>query len=146
VVLDPQAEDEVFAKTWDLKGVSAEGYPAMGSFSVMVPPPKPGPDAGTTIFDPLMKQKIMLAREMLGKDVVDDEDLWRLDREGAFANLKVSPADVAAANSAAIAAAVQAGPPSQPQGPPTRGPAVPKSINEQQAPAAATGTASTSGK
>ena len=145
VTLDPQAEEEVFTKTWDLKGVSAEGYPALGSFSVMVSPSKPGPDAGTTVFDPLLKQKIILAREMLGKDVVNDEDLWHLQREGAFANLKVSPAEAAAAASAAIAAAVQAGPPST-QGPPTRGAPVPTSTTQQLAPAAtATGTGGTTG-
>ena len=137
VTLDPASEEEVFSKTWALTGTSAEGYPAVGSFSVMLPPPKPGADAGDTVFDPLLKQKIMLAREMLGKDVVDDEDLWRLDREGAFANLKVSPAEAAAAASAAIAAAVQKGPPGGAQ--PTnaqRGPGVvPASTTQQLAPA-----------
>ncbi len=144
VVLDPQTEDEVFSKTWDLKGVSAEGFPAVGSFSVMVPPPRPGPDAGSTIFDPLLKQKIILAREMLGKDVVDDEDLWRLEREGAFANLKVTPAEAAAAASAAVAAAVQKGPPSTQQTP-SRGAPAPTSTTQQLAPAAtATGTGAAS--
>ncbi len=144
VVLDPATEDEVFSKTWDLSGTSAEGYPVLGSFSVMIPPPHPGPDAGSTVFDPLLKQKIILAREILGKDVVDDEDLWRLEREGMFANLKVSPAEAAAAASAAIADAIQKGPPAAAQGPVVRGPPAPTSTNEQRAPAAtATSTAGT---
>jgi hypothetical protein len=133
VVLDPQSEDEVFSKTWDLKGVSADDLPVLGSFSVMLPPAKPGPDAGSTVFDPLLKQKIILAREILGKDVVNDEDLWRLQREGMFADLKVSPAEAAAAASAAIAEAIQKGPPSAQRGPVVQGPAAPTSTNEQRA-------------
>jgi hypothetical protein len=140
VTLDPESEEEIFSKTWALNGTSAEGYPAMGTFSVMLPPPKPSADAGDTVFDPLLKQKIILAREMLGKDVVTDEDLWRLDREGAFANLKVSPAEAAAAASAAIAAAIQKGPPSTQQTP-SRGAPVPTSTTQQLAPpTGATGT------
>ena len=136
VTLDPASEEEVFSKTWALTGTSAEGYPVVGSFSVMLPPPKPSADAGDTVFDPLLKQKIMLAREMLGKDVVNDEDLWRLEREGAFANLKVSPAEAAAAASAAIAAAVQKGPPggAQPANAQHGPGAVPATTTQQLAP------------
>jgi hypothetical protein len=134
VVLDPSSEEEVFAKTWNLSGTSAEGFPAMGSFSVMVPPPKPSADAGDTVFDPLLKQKIILARQMLGKDVVNDEDLWRLEREGAFANLKVTPEETAAAATAAIAAAQQKGPPGQQPTYVPKGPPVPVSTAQQLAP------------
>ena len=142
VVLDPSSEEEVFAKTWALNGTSAEGYPAMGSFSVMVPPPKPSADAGNTVFDPLLKQKIMLARQMLGKDVVDDEDLWRLDREGAFANLKVTPQESAAAASAAIAAAIQKGPPgSQPTSVPRGTPSPTTTAQQTAQPGQGTGPA-----
>ena len=31
----------------------------------------------------------MASKEILGKDIVTDEDIWRLEREGAFAKLKV---------------------------------------------------------
>jgi len=133
VILDPQSEEEIFSKTWALRGTSAEGYPVIGTFSVMIPPPKPTADASTPIFDPLLKQKIMLARQMLGKDTVDDEDLWRLEREGAFANLKVTPQESAAALAAAKAAASQQGFPSpQPTYVP-RGPPAPTSTSQQAA-------------
>ena len=49
VVLDTQAEPDTFAITYALTGTSAEGYPAAGSFSVMKPPARPGPDAGTVV-------------------------------------------------------------------------------------------------
>jgi hypothetical protein len=133
VTLDPQSEEEVFTKTWALTGRSAEGYPVLGSFSVMLPPARPAPDAGSRVFDPLLQQKIMAAKEILGKDIVDDEDIWRLEREGAFAKLKVTPEQAAAAASAAIADAIQKGPPSQQPPTTTHGAPVPKSTGEQAA-------------
>jgi hypothetical protein len=127
VVLDPQAEEEVFAKTWSLSGKSAEGFPVVGTFSVMVPPPHPGPDAGTTVFDPMLKEKIVAARRILGKDVVTDEDIWRLDREGMFRNLPQPTSEqLAAASAAERADTLQRGPPTQ-QGQQGRGPPVPSS-------------------
>ena len=63
---------------------------------------------------------------------MSDEDLWRLEREGAFANLKVTPQQAAAAASAAIAAAIRRGPPSQ-QPRPSRGAPAPSSTTEQTA-------------
>lgn len=134
VTLDPSAEEEIFTKTWALTGTSSEGYPVSGSFSVMLPPPRPGPDAGTTIYDPLLKQKIQLAQKLLDKDTVSDDDLWRLEREGAFKDLKVSPQEAAAAASAAIAAAIKKGPPSQQPTSVARGPASPSSTSQQLAP------------
>jgi hypothetical protein len=145
VTLDPRSEDEVFTKTWALNGKSAEGYPVLGSFSVMLPPDRPSPDAGSRVFDPMLQQKIMATKEMLGKDIVTDEDIWRLEREGAFAKLKVSPEQAAAAASAAIAAAIQKGPPS-PQAPPSKGPPGPKSTAEQAALPSQSGSAGKSTK
>jgi hypothetical protein len=133
VTLDPEAEEEVFSKTWALEGTSADGDRATGTFSVMLPPPKPSADSGTMVFDPLLKQKILLARQMLGKDVVDDEDLWALERQGAFANLKVDPAAAAAAKAQANAAMLARGYPSPQPTYVQPGPAVPSSINQQRA-------------
>jgi len=104
VTLDPESEPEVFSKTWVLQGKSAEGYPAAGSFSVMLPPHNPTRDASVPVLDPLLKKKIMLARQLLGKPFVNDEDLWALERQGAFADLTVSPAETAAAQAAQAAA------------------------------------------
>jgi len=86
------------------------------------------------VIDPLLKQKIILARQLLGKDFVTDEDIWQLDREGAFANLKVSPEQAAAAAAAAKAAAANTPPP--PPSPPAavpRGPPVPVNTSQQAA-------------
>ena len=133
VTIAADEQEHLFSKTWQLSGRSAEGYPATGSFSIMRPPPKPTAETAQEIHDPMLRQKVVLARQILGKDVVNDEDLWRLDREGMFANLQQpTPAEKAAAAQAAIAQAVRNGPPSQ-QGTVVPGAAVPTSTAEQRA-------------
>ncbi|HVZ36555.1 MAG TPA: hypothetical protein VG963_29195, partial [Polyangiaceae bacterium] len=87
VQLDTQRMPDVLAVTYYLKGRSAEGQPVIGSFSVMRPPPRPTAENSTPITDPRQVAKIERARKQLGKDVVSDEDLARLEREGAFRDL-----------------------------------------------------------
>ncbi|NTX58525.1 hypothetical protein HR086_45285, partial [Myxococcus sp. CA039A] len=43
----------------------------------------------TPVTDPLLLAKVKRARELLGQPFVTDEDLWRLEREGRFKDLKV---------------------------------------------------------
>jgi hypothetical protein len=130
-VLDTITEPGVQVVTYRLEGKSAEGYPVMGSFSVMVPPPKPTADNAQKIGDRTLKAKIMAARALLGKDVVTDEDLWQLEREGKFANLVVPPPDTPPGPAPP--------PPATPPGPNmgtvpiAQGPAAPKSTAEQAA-------------
>ncbi len=91
VTFDTNAEPEVFAITYSLEGVSAEGHPARGTFSIMRPPPKPTKENSTPITDPVLLAKVKRARELLKQQYVTDEDILRLDREGKFADLKVDP-------------------------------------------------------
>jgi hypothetical protein len=93
VVLDPSYEPEVFSVTYRLAGVSEEGYPVNGSFTVMKPPPLPKRDESVPVLDPVLKAKILAARRLLGKEYVSDEDLWQLERAGKFADLKLTPSD-----------------------------------------------------
>ncbi len=103
VVLDTEANPGVFSITYQLIGKSSDGHPALGSFSVMKPPPKPTRENSDPVADPNLEAKIRAAREILHQDVVTDDDLWRLEREGKFANLtttngqqgKVVPANAA---------------------------------------------------
>ncbi len=95
VSLDTRAEPDVFALTYALEGVSADGHPARGTFSVMRPPPRPTKENSTKVLDPVLLAKIKRARELLNQPYVTDEDLWRLEREGRFANLKVEAAAAA---------------------------------------------------
>ena len=85
--LDAAAQPEVFSVTYNLTGKSADGLPVMGAFSVMRPPPKPTAESSDPVTDPLLKAEIVAARHILGKDVVNLEDIKHLSREGAFAGL-----------------------------------------------------------
>ncbi|HEU4582187.1 MAG TPA: hypothetical protein VFS67_28220 [Polyangiaceae bacterium] len=87
VTLDAQAQPDVISVSYYLKGKSADGHPVVGSFSVMRPPPAPNASNSTPITDPQLVAKIRRARERLGKSVVSDTDLARLEREGAFNDL-----------------------------------------------------------
>ncbi len=92
VVLDTLQDPGVFSMTYRLSGRSREGQPVMGSFSVMRPPPRPTAENSQPVVQPALKAKVVAAREILGRDVVTDEDLWRLEREGRFAGLAASSA------------------------------------------------------
>ncbi len=89
VTFDTKAEPDVFAITYALEGVSADGHPARGTFSLMRPPPKPTRENSNPVTDPVLLAKVKRARELLKQEFVTDEDLFRLEREGRFADLKV---------------------------------------------------------
>jgi hypothetical protein len=91
VSLDTKAEPDVVSLTYALEGTSAEGHPARGTFSVMRPPPPPTKETGTQVTDPVLLAKVKRARELLQKPYVTDEDIFRLEREGKLADLKVEP-------------------------------------------------------
>ncbi|HTB78318.1 MAG TPA: hypothetical protein VK762_33970, partial [Polyangiaceae bacterium] len=69
-------------------------------------------------------------REILGKDTVNDEDIWQLERQGRFADLTPGSDGPASANPARanpVSATVR--PPAMPDpGLPTRGPPVPTGV------------------
>ncbi len=114
--------------TYRLSGHTREGHPVMGSFSVLRPPPRPTADNSQAVVDPLLKAKVLAAREMLGKETVNDEDLWRLEREGRFAGLAAATAEPARPTTAPAA------PPSMPSpGVPAMGPPVPTGVTEPPA-------------
>ncbi|TQF16044.1 hypothetical protein FJV41_10235 [Myxococcus llanfairpwllgwyngyllgogerychwyrndrobwllllantysiliogogogochensis] len=87
--LDTRSESGVTQVTYLLEGTTADGHPARGTFSVMRPPPRPTRENSTPVTDPLLLAKVKRARELLGQPFVTDEDLWRLEREGRFKDLKV---------------------------------------------------------
>jgi hypothetical protein len=124
VTLDTLANPGVFSVTYQLMGHSADGHSATGSFSVMRPPARPTRDNSEPVVDAKLEAKILAARQILHRDVVSDEDLWRLKREGGFANLPRQN-DQPQANSPAQNAA----PPAMPRPDHiTTGPPVPVSI------------------
>jgi len=90
VTLDTTADPDVISSNYYLEGQSAEGLPVRGSFSVMRPPPAPTRSNSRVVTDPLLSAKIQRARELLGRDVVSDEDLFALSREGKLDDLAVA--------------------------------------------------------
>lgn len=81
-------DEDIYYLDFQMAGKSAEGLPAEGSFSVMRPPPKPEPGKSRPVLGKYMQARIRRAQQLLGKDVVTDEDLWRLDRQGKMADLR----------------------------------------------------------
>jgi hypothetical protein len=96
MAFNAQAEPDVFSVTYALEGVSADGHPARGTFSLMRPPPHPTRDNNTPLTDPVLLAKVKRARELLHQEFVTDEDLLRLEREGRFAQLDVGPVPASA--------------------------------------------------
>jgi hypothetical protein len=91
VALDTHAERNVFARTFELTGWSADGFAVSGAFSILKPTALPTKESSQPVADAVLRAKIVRARQLLGQQFVTDEDLWRLEREGAFANLVVDP-------------------------------------------------------
>ncbi|MGA7123044.1 MAG: hypothetical protein WBY94_23275 [Polyangiaceae bacterium] len=132
VVLDTIADPGVFSATYRVAGKSQDGLPAMGSFSVLRPPPRPTAENSRLVKDPALTAQILAARAMLGKDVVTDEDIWQLQREQRLPRLTSNPSRAEDA---------PARPPPYLGGPqaPSYGPPVPTSVTPPPAITAAAG-------
>ena len=89
-MLDTETDPDVISCNYYLAGESAEGLPVVGSFSVMRPPPTPSRENSRVVTDPVLSAKIQRARELLGRDVVSDEDLFALERDGKLDDLVVA--------------------------------------------------------
>lgn len=84
VSFDPHAHRDALALHYTVQGVTSEGVPAYGSFSVMRPTPRLAPDRGEAIVDPALAQKIQRAQEVLGKSEITESELARLDEDGSL--------------------------------------------------------------
>jgi hypothetical protein len=88
VELDLHGAPELFAHAYQIFGTSSDGWPARGSFSAMRPTELPTRERNHPVDDPMLRARILRAREILGQAYVTDEDLWRLEREGFFRGLE----------------------------------------------------------
>jgi hypothetical protein len=88
MVLDTRSEPDVYSVEYLIEGVTEDGWPARGNFAVMRPPPPPTRESHTPVNDPALKARIVRARQLLNKEVVTDEDIWRLEREGQLSDLR----------------------------------------------------------
>jgi hypothetical protein len=85
--LDTRSDPDVFSVEYVLEGVTADGLPAQGGFSLMRPPERPTKAHSQPVLDAAMRARIVRAREILKQEYVTDEDIWKLEREGAFSDL-----------------------------------------------------------
>jgi hypothetical protein len=81
------ADRDVFSIEYVLEGTTGDGLPAQGGFSIMRPPERPTADNSQPVVDAALRARIVRARELLKREYVTDEDLWKLEREGAFTDL-----------------------------------------------------------
>jgi hypothetical protein len=91
ISLDTNHDPDVAYTEYVLEGKSSEGYPAHGNFAIMRPPDLPTKDHNIPVTDPLLEAKIVRARDLLGKQYVTDEDLYKLDQAGQFTDLEQDP-------------------------------------------------------
>jgi hypothetical protein len=87
VKLDTAREPDLLARDFLLEGRSHDGHPVRGSFSVMKPPASPTKERHDPITDPVLLAKVRIAREVLRREFVTDEDIGALERAGQFDGL-----------------------------------------------------------
>jgi hypothetical protein len=88
VRLDTRAEPDIVARDYALEGRTQDGHPVRGSFSIMKPPAPPTKDRHERITDPVLLAKVKMAREILHREFVTDEDIGALERAGKLDGLK----------------------------------------------------------
>lgn len=88
LALDTVADPDTVQQTYTLLGESVDGYPVHGVLTVMRPPPKPTKQNSRPVTDKYLQAKILRAREILGQAYVTDEDILRLEKQGAFDDLR----------------------------------------------------------
>jgi len=82
-VIPKGREPDVLALTYTLAG-DAGDKPARGAFSLIWPPEPPTRENHRPVTSPAFKAKIRAAQRLLGKPLVSAEEIWDLERRGAF--------------------------------------------------------------
>jgi hypothetical protein len=80
--MDTNADPNASYYLYRLEGHTDQGFRVAGEFSVMRPTDHPPRENSIPVSDPVLMGKILQAQELLGKQYVTDEDIWRLEREG----------------------------------------------------------------
>jgi hypothetical protein len=86
-VLDTRLEPDTLSRDYSLEGHTPDGHVVRGAFSVMKPPALPSKERHDPISDPVLLAKVKMAREILHREYVTDEDIGRLERAGHFEHL-----------------------------------------------------------
>jgi hypothetical protein len=87
LALDTRAEPDTVSRDYVLEGRSHDGHLVRGAFSVMKPPPLPTREKHGPIADPVLLAKVKMAREVLQREFVTDDDLEILEHAGRFRDL-----------------------------------------------------------
>ena len=95
--LDTRREPGVISVDYEIAGKTADGIPAAGGFSIMVPPTPPSANDSMPVYDPLQRAKIRHAMTLLGKKYVTQAEIQTLELQGAFAGLEATAAPAAGA-------------------------------------------------
>jgi len=81
VELSPTDADYVLQRRYVIEGKTDDGLPVFGTFSLMTPP-KIDPRTSQRVVDPILKERILAAQQLLGKQQVTEEDMQRLVEQG----------------------------------------------------------------
>ena len=79
---DFAADPAAYGAVYEIQGVTVAGMQARGEIAILRPPPRPTRENSVPVDDPAMAMKIRRAMEILGKQTVSQDDLFRLEREG----------------------------------------------------------------
>jgi hypothetical protein len=91
VRFDTKMDEKIAMIDYLVTGEAADGTPAVARFSMMRPPDQPTRESAIAVTDATLNAKVLKARELLNQEFVTDEDILTLEREGAFAGLRVDP-------------------------------------------------------
>jgi hypothetical protein len=88
LAMDTRAEPQIFGMHYEVYGRSSEGWPVYVRFSLLRPRPPPTRDRHAPV-DPVFAAKVRKAQELLGKQLVNQDEIWTLEETGAFAGIAV---------------------------------------------------------
>jgi hypothetical protein len=92
LTLDTESEPDTAGLNYVLSG-HMDSLVAQGAFSLLRPPKAPTKDEHLPVYEPSLKARIVEARRLLHREYVTDEDLWRLERDGAFRRPEFQPSE-----------------------------------------------------
>lgn len=79
---DAASETKLFMKSFELSGHTPDGLPAGGTLTIMRPQQPPTRENHVPVTDPELIPKIVAAQKLLGKEIVSQEDIYLLERDG----------------------------------------------------------------
>jgi hypothetical protein len=82
---DAARESGLFMKSFELSGHTPDGLPASGRLTIMRPQQPPTRDDHVPVDDPALIAKIIAAQRLLDKEIVSQDEIYMLERDGRLA-------------------------------------------------------------